>query len=248
MSGLTAATSRAKPAGEADPLGELQDVADRLFPGGEPITVLEAGCGSATHVRLGNNARIVGIDISEDQLARNTYVSQKIVGDIQTYDFDEGSFDLIMCWDVLEHLPHPEKALKSFARAVKPGGVILLALPNVYSLKGLITNFTPHRFHVWVYRNVYKNPNAGKPGHAPFPTFLRRSVSPVALKCFAAENGLLEEHFRLYESAMIESLKHRSRPLHALYRMALLLLRVVSLGAYDGTMSDVFIVLRKSAD
>ena len=174
----------------ADPLSELQDVTDRLLAGGEPIAVLEAGCGSATHVRLGDNARIVGIDISEDQLARNTYVSQKILGDIQTYDFDEGSFDIIMCWDVLEHLPDPEKALNSFARAVKPGGVILLALPNVYSLKGLITKFTPHRFHVWAYRNVFANPNAGRPGYAPFPTFLRTSVSPAALKRFAAEAGL----------------------------------------------------------
>ena len=135
MTGLTAATSRAKPAGEADPRSELQDVVDRLFPDGGPIAVLEAGCGSATHIGLGDNARIVGIDISEDQLARNSYISRKIVGDVQTYDFDDGSFDLIMCWDVLEHLPHPEKALKSFARAVMADGVILLALPNDYSLK-----------------------------------------------------------------------------------------------------------------
>ena len=44
---------------------------------------------------------------------------------------------------------------------------------------------------------------------------------------------------------MIESLKRRSRPLHALYKMALLLLRVASLGAYDGYMTDAIIVLRK---
>ncbi len=169
MTGLTAATSRVRPALEADPRKELQGVMDRLFPGGALITVLEAGCGSATHVMLGDNVRIVGIDISEDQLARNSSLSQNIVGDIQTYDFDEESFDLIMCWDVLEHLTHPEKALKSFARAVKPGGVILLALPNVYSLKGLVTKFTPHWLHVWVYRNVFKSSTAGKPGYAPFP-------------------------------------------------------------------------------
>ena len=123
--------------------------------------------------------------------------------------------------------------------------MILLALPNVFSLKGLITKFSPHWFHVWVYRNVFGNPNAGRPGYAPFPTFLRLSASPTALKRFAAENGLVEEYFRLYESTMIESLKRRSRPLHALYKTALLLLRIASLGTYDGSMTDAIIVLRK---
>ena len=144
MTESTAKAFRVKPAGEADPRAELQDVIDRLVANEKPITVLEAGCGSATHIRLSDHARIVGIDNSEDQLARNSYVSQKIVGDVQTHEFEEGGFDLIMCWDVLEHLPHSEKALRSFARAAKPGGVIPLVLPNVYSLKGLITKFTPH--------------------------------------------------------------------------------------------------------
>ena len=228
-----------------DPLTELQGVIDRLFDGEGPMTVLEAGCGSSRHVELGDGARIVGIDISEEQLARNDCLDRKILGDVQTHDFAPECFDLIVCWDVLEHLAEPERALRSFARASKAGGVILLALPNVFSLKGLIAKFPSHWFHVWVYRSVFRNPNAGRPGHAPFPTFLRTSVSPRALERFAAETGLVEEHFRLYESTMIESLKRRSRPLHALYKIALLLLRVASLGAYDGSMTDAIIVLSK---
>ena len=50
MTGLTAATSRAKSGGEVDPHTELQDVVDRLFAGGQRITVLEAGCGSGKWV------------------------------------------------------------------------------------------------------------------------------------------------------------------------------------------------------
>ena len=229
----------------ADPQRDLQGVIDRFFGDGRSFDVLEAGCGSSGHVELGDGARIVGIDISEEQLARNDRLDQKILGDIQTHDFGQKCFDPIVCWDVLEHLPEPDRALRSFARASKAGGIILLALPNVFSLKGLITKFSPHWFHVWVYRNVFGNPNAGRPGYAPFPTFLSTSVSPSALKRFAAETNLVEEHFRLYESTMIDSLKRKSRPLHTLYKMALLLLRLASLGAYDGSMTDVIIVLRK---
>ena len=119
-----------------DPRRELQSVIGRFFSDGRSFEVLEAGCGSSRHIELGDRARIVGIDISEEQLARNDRLDRKILGDVQTHDFAPECFDLIVCWDVLEHLPEPERALRSFARASKAGGVILLALPNVFSLKG----------------------------------------------------------------------------------------------------------------
>lgn len=234
-------------ANRSDPSSELQGVIDRLFTDGKPIAVLDAGCGSGIHINLSRDAHIVGIDICEAQLERNRFLSQKIVGDIQVYDFGEESFDLVMCWDVLEHLSEPEKALRSFAQAVKMDGVILLALPNVYSLKGLITKFTPHWFHIWVYRFIFNSRNAGKPGYAPFPTFLRPSISVGALKRFAAENNLIEEYILLYEGYMISSLGKKSPILFAGYKLTLFLLKLISLGAYDGSKSDFFIIFRRRA-
>ena len=231
-----------------EPRDELQSVLDRLVGGRGRLIVLEAGCGSSTHVTLPTDVNIVGIDISPEQLEKNKYSKEKILGDVQTYDFDKESFDLIICWDVLEHLPNPRNALKSFVRAAKPNGVILLALPNVYSLKGLITKFTPHWFHVWVYQHIYGNENAGKSGFTPFETFLRPSISAGALRRFAHENGLIEEFTCLYESSMVTGLKNRSKFLYAGYRATLWLLRVISLGTYDGAKSDIFIVLQKPMD
>ena len=234
-------------ASDSNPRSELQGVIDRLFADGKPFAVLDAGCGSGVHIRLNRDARIVGIDISEAQLERNRFLSQKILGDIQIYDFDEESFDLIVCWDVLEHLSEPEKALRSFVQAVKKDGTILLALPNVYSLKGQITKFTPHWFHIWVYRSIFKRKNSGKPGYPPFPTFLRPSISPGALKRFMAENNLFEEYCLLYEGSMIKNLESRSPILYAIYKLTLVLLKLVSLGAYDGSKSDFFIIFRRRA-
>ncbi len=230
-----------------DPRAELQGVIDGLFADGKPIAVLDAGCGSGVHVRLSRDARIVGIDISEAQLQRNRFISEKIVGDIQVYDLGEEKFDFVMCWDVLEHLPEPDKALRSFARAVKTDGAILLALPNVYSLKGLITKFTPHWFHIWIYRHIFNSKNAGKPGYSPFPTYLRPTISVGALKRFAAENNLLEEYFLLYEGSTIKKLESKSPILYAAYKLKLALLKLVSLGAYDGSKSDFYIIFRRRA-
>ena len=230
-----------------DPRAELQGVVDRLLAGERRITALDAGCGSGIHIRLSRNARVVGIDICQTRLAGNPFISQRILGDIQHHDVGEERFDLVMCWDVLEHLPEPEKALRSFVRAAKMDGAILLALPNIYSLKGLIAKFTPHRFHIWVYRGIFKSRNAGKPGYPPFPTFLRPAISPRALKRFAAENNLREEYFRLYEGPAIKKLESGSPLLYAVYKLTLVLLKLASLGAYDGSKSDLFVVFRRRA-
>ncbi len=42
-----------------------------------------------------------------------------------------GPFDTVVCADVLEHLPEPERLLKKIAGWLSPGGILLVSLPNV---------------------------------------------------------------------------------------------------------------------
>lgn len=59
----------------------------------------------AALVDLGQNSYLVGIDTFEERLARNSTADVKTHGDIERHDFGERRFDLILCWNVLEHLP-----------------------------------------------------------------------------------------------------------------------------------------------
>ena len=136
----------------------LQDLVDKQL-NGRAVRLLEAGCGSASHINFGGDVWITGIDISNKQLERHSSLNEKVLGDIQCYEFAPRSFDAIICWDVLEHLPQPKLALRKFAQAIKPGGIVILKLPNVLSLKGLITKFFPHYFHVLAYRYFYGEKN-----------------------------------------------------------------------------------------
>lgn len=52
--------------------------------------------------------------------------------DLMNLSFDDGSFDLVMSLDVLEHVPNPERALASVARCLAPGGVFLFSMPFSY--------------------------------------------------------------------------------------------------------------------
>jgi 2-polyprenyl-3-methyl-5-hydroxy-6-metoxy-1,4-benzoquinol methylase len=150
------------------------------------------------------DAHIVGIDVSRDGLERNTLVHEKILGDIQTFPLPPESFDAIVCWDVLEHLPRPESAFANLAQALKPGGRLTIGVPNFLSPKALITKVTPHWFHVWFYRYVFKFRHAGEPGHGPWPTHLRWSIRPSGLRKLALEHDLRIEEIKLYSADSLE--------------------------------------------
>lgn len=135
---------------------DFQTTLERLLAGREHIDVLEAGCGSICKLPLNEDTVITGIDISEKQLRRNDQLDVKLLGDIQTYDFAEESYDVIACRFVLEHLPEPVKALDNLCRALKKDGLLILTVPNLFSFKGLVTKFTPLWFHTFVYKYVYR--------------------------------------------------------------------------------------------
>ncbi len=176
----------------ADFQKDFQEFINEELDSKNGIKVLEAGCGSNTieNIKINKEKHITGIDISRKQLARNNYLNKKILGDLQKYEFENNNYDLVVCWDVLEHLIKPKLALDNMSKALKPGGLMVLKLPNLMSFKGLLTRFTPHSLHVLYYKLIYKQPNAGKDDIGPFKTFLKYSVAPNSLKKYANKNGL----------------------------------------------------------
>jgi SAM-dependent methyltransferase len=174
----------------------LESIVDDLLVGRKHVRILEAGCGSMSHLRYKKDAYLVGIDISQEQLDKNTMLNEKILGDIQDGSLPSSSFDLIICWDVLEHLIKPELALKNFARAAKQGGLIYLASPNVLTVRGLVTKFTPQWIKVLYYRHIVGFEQAGTPGNYPFKSYHRFSIAPSAIKGFAGKNNLTVEACR----------------------------------------------------
>ncbi|MEK9169958.1 MAG: class I SAM-dependent methyltransferase [Patescibacteria group bacterium] len=101
----------------------------------KPKTILDAGCGEGfTLARLKNNRigeRLEGIEYSLEaiSLGKKMYPSISIKqGDIYALPYNDNSFDLVICSEVLEHLEHPEKALTEVIRVSKK--YCLLSVPN----------------------------------------------------------------------------------------------------------------------
>ena len=51
--------------------------------------------------------------------------------DIQTFDFDLGPFDLVLCLDVLEHLRNPGAVVRKMVNALSKEGCIIASIPNL---------------------------------------------------------------------------------------------------------------------
>jgi 2-polyprenyl-3-methyl-5-hydroxy-6-metoxy-1,4-benzoquinol methylase len=212
-----------------------------------PLRILEAGCGSTCRFRLPANSHSTGIDISKEQLERNESLEVKLLGDIETFPLQRSFYDIIFCWDVLEHLEHPERALMNFAQAIRKGGIMILGAPVVASLKGVITKYSPHSVHARYYR--WRGcKNAGKVGCHPFRTFLKTSMSPDSIVRFADENQFAIEVHTLYAGQALVHLKNEHKILYGLYFAVGLLFEGLTMGKIPADISDFVLVLRKTTD
>jgi SAM-dependent methyltransferase len=204
---------------------------DKLLENNKKVKLLEAGCGSAMHLKIKKDIYAVGIDISQKQLNLNNYLNEKILGDIQIYPLPKGEYDIIICWEVLEHLSTPIKALKNMFNALNEGGVCVLAFPNVLSLKGMITKFSPHLVHQLFYRLMRYQ-------FKPFPTYLRWSIRMENIKKFARKEGLSIAHSTNGEGFVQKRLRSKLFLIDLLFGFVDLNLKLITLGKYNSFLRD----------
>jgi len=96
--------------------------------------VLDAGCGEGVLVdEFQSRLDIVGVDPN--------YSSERVtVGSLTSLPFPDASFDHGLCLDVLEHLTYPDQAtaLAELFRVVRPGGALLVSVPNLAHLQSRV--------------------------------------------------------------------------------------------------------------
>lgn len=105
-------------------------------PGGEPLDVVELGCGTGTNaIRLAaSGARVTGVDADPEILARarrkaGAETVEWRSGRVEDPGLPEASCDRVVLSLVLHHLPDPVKvkALRAARRLLRPGGRIHVA-------------------------------------------------------------------------------------------------------------------------
>jgi ubiquinone/menaquinone biosynthesis C-methylase UbiE len=89
-----------------------------------------------------------------------------IVSDITSIPVPDASFDVVLCSEVLEHLPEPVAAIREFSRVLRPGGTLLLTAPFCS-----LTHFAPYHFASGLNRYWYET-------HLPAMSFAVVEIRP----------------------------------------------------------------------
>jgi SAM-dependent methyltransferase len=130
-------------------------------------SVLDVGCGGGSVAKAVKRERpdleVFGCDLSESALKIAGASPDGVDFRLATAErlpFDDGTFDLVWIFDVLEHVEDPERVLREVARVLKPGGRFHIVLPlegqprTLYRLVGCGTRWTAkvrHGGHIQIF-------------------------------------------------------------------------------------------------
>jgi ubiquinone/menaquinone biosynthesis C-methylase UbiE len=106
--------------------------------------ILDAGCGTCAKSILlaAKGFRVMGVDYSADALAlaAEAVKGQGLAGKITLkqdnllgLSFPDHTFQYVLCWGVLMHIPDVGRALSELARVTGPGGMIVISEGNMHS-------------------------------------------------------------------------------------------------------------------
>ena len=171
-----------------------EQILSRFSPQGKHI--LDVGCGNGLYsFKMAGLARsIVGVDISGEQIAEAHTKKLVLDGDVEfatasaeSLPFGDSRFDAVLLIEMLDHVPHHERAVREAWRVVRDGGELVVYVPNKLYL------FEVHGMHLgrWHIGGFY---HGSIPLLSWAPQFIRRWVEGARIYTTKQIVRLLEEN------------------------------------------------------
>lgn len=155
----------------------------RTIPAGG--RVLDVGCGRGVTLRALADAGFEahGFEVSTEAITGlDPRIQPHIAESLSAANLPGGSFDAVILWHVLEHVPAPRETLLEIRRLLRPGGVLIVAVPNASSWQARWTG--PAWFHLDLPRHLY---------HFPLPA-LRRLLNETGFACRRSHHFSLRQN------------------------------------------------------
>ncbi len=148
--------------------------------------VIDFGCGRGAYatdpvafrrglrIFRGKVRRVIGLDASQAG-NENPFLDEFHFLNGAAWPVSDGEADLVVCDNVLEHLPNPEDFFNEAFRVLRPGGNLCIRTPNLLNYIALLSKIIPNHRHTRVLA-------AAKPGiHEQdiFPTLYRCNTIPA---------------------------------------------------------------------
>lgn len=205
---------------------------------GSPLEILEAGCGQRWYINLNDiQYKLTGVDLDKDALEirekKFQDLDRAIVGDLRTINLEENKYDVIFNSFVLEHIENAEQVLNNFSKWLKPGGLLILNIPDGGSVYGFVTKITPFSLHILYYKYIRGYKNAGKPGYHPYPTIYDKVVSREGIHKYCEKKGYIVKE------------EHGLRSYGAGIHLFVILLHLLSFGQLEWRYNNLTYILEK---
>ncbi len=119
------------------------------------MRVLDAGCGGGRHLCESFRTAgvdVAGVDLKWDDLCKARGYLNLMAGetsgrwvvaqaDVTKLPFADGSFDIVVCSEVLEHIEDNRTAVRELVRVLKPGGDLVVTVPRLWAGEDLLGAF-----------------------------------------------------------------------------------------------------------
>lgn len=114
----------------------LLDLIRRAAPQGRGVSLVDVALGTGHYLARAKavGALACGVDLSIHacRMAREKDTGSNVFhSDAESLPFRDGTFDVALCLQLLEHTPYPEKVVGEIARVLRPGGYLFLSAPNM---------------------------------------------------------------------------------------------------------------------
>lgn len=117
-------------------LKKIKSLIDEDFNFSRETLILDIGCGDGFSTSFIINdisyKYLVGLELAPSKLAKSRERLKDFhgfVGDAECLPFTENSFDFIFCFETLEHLIDPSRAIKEIKRVLNPSGLCIISIP-----------------------------------------------------------------------------------------------------------------------
>jgi len=120
----------------------LQLFLDRLLSRTDrPSRLLDVGCGTGHYIAeyRRRGFEVAGVDGSPDMLEHARTLNPGVdlrQGDVDALPFADGTFDHVLCIEVLRYLPDATHCIQEMARVLRPGGSCLFTALPLFNLNG----------------------------------------------------------------------------------------------------------------